>query len=69
MKPREANTAKKLSMLKRDNIGFDNADILVSEKDVSIWPDSKITGGWIVLSKKQFNKMIDWYNKEQKPKP
>jgi hypothetical protein len=54
-------------MLKRDNIEFDNADILVSEKDVNIWPDSKITGGWITLSKKQFNKMIDWYNKEQKP--
>ena len=68
MKPRNANTDNKRRMLSRDNIQAGKSDILVHEDRVSIWPDSKITAGWIVLSKKSFNKMIDWYNKDQKVK-
>lgn len=54
-------TTKDLMKLERDNKSFGKIDILVSEKSVSIWP-----GEWnISLSKKDFNRMIDWYNKEQ----
>lgn len=65
MKPREANTNRKLSSLKRDNKSFGKVDILVHEDRVSIWPENKTTDGWIVISKRDFNRMIDWYNQEQ----
>ena len=65
MSPRKANTDKKLSQLSRDNIQCGESDIMVSDGNISIWPDSKSTAGWIVLSKKSFNKMVDWYNKDQ----
>lgn len=66
MKPREANSEKKLMRLKCDTKAFGKTDILVSERTVSIWPESKESVGWIVLSKKDFNRMIDWYNRDQK---
>jgi len=68
MSPRKANTDKKLSRLLRDNIQAGESDILVHEDRVAIWPDSTMPGGWVTISKKSFNKMIDWYNKEQKIK-
>ena len=63
--PRKANTTHKVCSLNRDNKSFGKADILIAEKTVSIWPETKTSHGWIVISKKDFNRMIDWYNKEQ----
>jgi len=65
LSPRKATTTNAICKLNRDNKSFGNADILISEKTVSIWPESKTSDGWIVLKRSEFNRMIDWYNKEQ----
>ncbi len=65
LSPREAKTFDEVCLLQCDNKAFGKADILIHEDRVSIWPESKTSEGWIVLSKRDFNRMIDWYNKEQ----
>lgn len=64
--PREAKLLDQICSLQCDNKAFGKVDILVHEDRVSIWPENKTTDGWIVISKKDFNRMIDWYNKPQK---
>jgi hypothetical protein len=64
LSPRKANVTYWLCRLKRDNKDSGEASILVSEKHVSIWNDEK--SGYISIPKKNFNQLIDWYNREQK---
>ena len=65
MKPRNATTEKKLLQLKCDNKSFGKGDILIEKDRVSIWPESEKSDQWISMSRKEFNVMIDWYNKKQ----
>lgn len=65
MSPRNATTEKRLLTLKSDNKDFRATSIIVSENHVSIWPTSD-GGGYFSIPKQDFNKMVDWYNAEQK---
>jgi len=71
MTPREANTFKKLYSLWRDNFPTPGKrwTALVSENDISLLPPYPIEG-YVAISipKTEFNKIIDWYNKDQKTK-
>lgn len=68
LSPRKANTFKKVCSLTSDNKYSGTCDIMVSEHSVSLFPDSRITSYWVSIPKKDFNKFVDWYNKEQKIK-
>lgn len=67
MKPKDANTSKKLGQLTRDNIEFrGGASILVSENYVSLWPSRKFNqDGYVSITKGDLEKIIQWYNKSQ----
>lgn len=67
MTPRDATTLKKILTLKEDNFPREPEKwgILVTEGDVSIHPPHG--GGFIRIPRKQFNALIDWYQREQAP--
>jgi len=64
--PRQANTFKNVCLLQSDNKSAGKSDLMVHDDRVSIYPDGQITTGWITISKSEFNRLIDWYNKPQK---
>ena len=66
LSPRAANTFNKVCSLQSDNKSAGKADLMVHEDRVSIYPDNGTTKGWVTISKRDFNKLIDWYNSPQK---
>lgn len=67
LSPRTANTNKEILKLKSDNKSTRDAWILLDGNKVNICNQRnghKATG-FVKISKKQFNQLIDWYNKEQ----
>lgn len=65
LSPRKATTEKKIESLKQDNVEFKGGQILVFKKYVSIWGMYDQPKGYTRITRTAFNKIIDWYNKEQ----
>jgi hypothetical protein len=66
LSPKNANTQLKLNSLSVDNKSFGNTDLIVEEDSVTIFPEKLVTRNWVSIPKKDFNRMIAWYLKEQK---
>ena len=62
MSARRANTLDKICSVRRDNISSGKYSILTDEKKVYLWSGEER----LSLPKKDFNRLIDWYNREQK---
>lgn len=67
--PRVAKTFNQLCQLQTDNINSKTSWLLVDEGVVYI--HNQINGhpstGSITLTRREFNRFVDWYNKNQKP--
>jgi len=67
MKPRNCRTTEDLLKCRTDNfpgIG-DRWSILNQEQCVSLHQPNG--GGWVTIPRKDFNAIVDWYNRDQKP--
>jgi len=66
LSPREARTLREVGSLKQDNKSTLDAWILTDQKYVWIYNqrNGQEARGHIMLTKKQFNQLIDWYNGE-----
>lgn len=65
MTPYDAHRIKEILKLKEDNFPrkTDKFSILLGENTVSIHcPEG---GGYVVIPKRQFNKIVDWYLEDQ----
>jgi len=64
LSPREAKTDAQFDKLGRDNIDTKDAWILVDAENVHICNqrDGESSTGEVSLSRKDFEKFIDWYN-------
>lgn len=70
MKPRDAKTIRQIIRLKSDNFPPDSNKwgiLLSDEKHVSLFGPAKLNMDYVRIPRKQFNAIIDWYNKDQKP--
>jgi hypothetical protein len=64
---RDANDFDTVCRLKRDNRSVTGGGhIYAGEKEVTIGTGRGTNFKSVTMSKKQFNVLIDWYNKEQK---
>lgn len=68
LSPRETKTFKQLCSLKTDNTESKESWILVDVGTVHIHnqKNGEHSTGEVTLSRKEFNKFVDWYNKKQK---
>ncbi len=62
MSARRANTLDKICSVRRDNFSSGKCNIHTDQQKVHIY-DGKDT---FMIPKKDFNRLIDWYNREQK---
>lgn len=67
MTPREATTLEKILKLSQDNWPIEPKkwSILVSENRISI--HQPVNGGFLSIPRKEFDALIDWYQRDQKP--
>lgn len=68
LSPRRANTHNKICCLRTDHKSTEDHWILVEENTVSIANQKSCekSEGMLTIDKKQFNSIIDWYNRQQK---
>lgn len=67
LSPRQATTYKQICSLRRDNLSSPNGWIIIDGSAVTLC--NQRTGekstGQVTFSRKEFHKLIDWYNKPQ----
>ena len=68
--PRVAKTFNQLCQLQTDNINSKTSWLLVDEGVVYIHNQIKEhpSTGSVTLTRREFNRFVDWYNKNQKPR-
>ena len=71
MSPRGASTFQAVCSLRSDNISSSRSWILVDDQMVYLANQKagEPTTGAIALSRQDFNRFVDWYNKTQNIKP
>lgn len=69
--PRKAKTLDEIRLLNTDNKSTDNFWILVSENEVTIAEQKNglVADNIMIIAKSEFNKLISWYDREQKIQP
>jgi hypothetical protein len=65
LSPRQAKTNAEVCALRRDNLSAGNFWMLVDDGEVTITAQKpgESSTAMITMSKRNFNRLIDWYNK------
>jgi hypothetical protein len=68
LSPRNARTFRQICALKEDNAWTKRAWLLIDVETVYIHnqKSGEDSAGTVALSRKDFDKFVDWYNKKQK---
>jgi hypothetical protein len=70
LRPRRARTEKQLAQLRKRVCDLPGSRLSVFEDYVAVWQNARLENARVetnvLISKKEFNKLIDWYNREQK---
>lgn len=68
MTPREANTHKAIHQLRSDNTDTSEGWIIIRPGEVTLCTQRTFENptGKVTFSRRQFNALIDWYNRPQK---
>jgi len=61
MKPKDAKTLTAVAKLKRDNISYGDAWIQINSPDVNEIVISTANGSEVFLTRRQFQKFVDWW--------
>lgn len=71
MRPYDAKTDDQVCALRRDNYSTDQSWILAGGDTVTLSEQGpgEVATQSITLSRREFNKLIGWYMRDQKPRP